>query len=176
MNVVPALQPPFAPEVLVLPLDAVPGPMIEIPALVLGCRFCDARNRVLGHRIAERARCGRCRIPITPLAAPWVPPTADDFDALVRSSTVPLLVDFWAAWCSPCKHLSPELDRLAWLLAGRAVVVKINVDVFPEMALEHRVTSVPTLVLFRSGREVDRFLGVMTAETIARRMAQAMPS
>ncbi len=87
--------------------------------------------------------------------------TEKNFDAEVLKSTVPVLVDFWAEWCGPCKQLSPIVDELAADLNGKLKVVKVNVDEASELAATHNIMSIPTLMVFKNGQAVDQFVGAM---------------
>lgn len=94
--------------------------------------------------------------------------TQEDFDAQVTKAAVPVLVDLWAPWCGPCRAQAPILDEVAGKVAGRAVVAKVNVDEAPGLAEALRVNSIPTLVVFKGGKEVQRFVGVQTADTLTK--------
>ena len=87
------------------------------------------------------------------------------FDVVIQSSALPVIVDFWAPWCSPCRTMAPELDKVA---AGQRewLVVKVNSDAVPELAERFRIRSIPTLAIFQSGREIDRVAGTRSAEDI----------
>jgi thioredoxin 2 len=120
---------------------------------VIRCPHCHKPNRV--RTVAEGVpRCGNCQEPL-----PWVVSTDQGgFDAETTAS-VPVLVDFWAPWCGPCRLISPVLERLANRYAGRMKLVKVNVDDNPGLAARHDAMSIPLLVLFQHGREVDRQVG-----------------
>ena len=92
---------------------------------------------------------------------------ADEFEEKVLRATEPVLVDFFATWCGPCRALAPILDELAIDLAGRVGVVKVDVDQAPELAREHRISSIPCLVVFKGGREVGRIVGAVPKRRIA---------
>jgi thioredoxin 1 len=94
----------------------------------------------------------------------------DNFEQVVLQSDRPVLVDFWAPWCGPCRALAPTLEAIATDWAGRARVVKLNVDVSPSSAERFSVRALPTLVLFKNGREVGRLLGAVNKTEIARRL------
>jgi thioredoxin len=91
----------------------------------------------------------------------------DEFEEKVLRATEPVLVDFFATWCGPCRALAPILDELAIDLAGRVRVVKVDVDQAPELAREHRISSIPCLVVFKGGREVGRIVGAVPKRRIA---------
>lgn len=95
-----------------------------------------------------------------------------DFDALL-SDDKPVLVDFWAAWCPPCRAIAPTLDRLAVETAGQAAIAKIDIDQNQDLASRLGVRSIPTLVIFKNGKEVDRLVGVQSKEVLAERLARA---
>ena len=124
------------------------------PAIVT-CTNCGKKNRVrvVGDGIP---RCAVCHT-----ALPWlVDADASDFDAAIRAD-VPVLVDFWAEWCGPCRMISPVVERIGRAEAGRLKVVKLDVESAPEVAARHRAQSIPLLVLFRAGEEVDRQVGAV---------------
>jgi len=144
---------------------------------IVPCPACGARNRVTAAQRARTPVCGRCKTPL-PLGGDA---TADGsvlvvtdatFAALVERSPVPVLLDCWAAWCAPCRMIAPTIDRLAAEMAGRARVAKLDVDANPATAGRFRVDSIPTLLVFRGGREVDRIVGLAPAAEIARRLAR----
>jgi len=110
------------------------------------------------------------------LTAPSEPveaPDAATFDALVEHTTLPVIVDFWAPWCGPCRAMAPELEAVARNMAGRALVVKVNTDGVPELGERFRIRSIPTLAVFRDGREVTRVSGARPAADIQALVARA---
>ncbi|WP_309103773.1 thioredoxin [Microbacterium sp.] len=125
---------------------------------VVACPRCAAKNRVPSGR-AGRVRCAKCRTDL-----PWLVEADDDsFDAVVREATLPVLVDVWAPWCGPCRQIAPAVDQLSRDLAGRLKVVKVNADTAPGVSRRHGVASIPTLLFYRSGKEVDRVTGAVPA-------------
>ncbi len=113
--------------------------------------------------------CGRCKAPL-PVSSKPLAVTDASFAADVERSPLPVLVDAWAAWCGPCRMIAPVVEELASDLAGRLRVVKLNVDENPATAARFGLQSIPTLLLFRGGREVDRIVGVQPKSEISRRL------
>ena len=93
-------------------------------------------------------------------------PDAATFDALIASSPLPVVVDFWAPWCGPCRMMAPELDKVAKSAAGEWLIVKVNTDAVPELGERFRIRSIPTLGIFHGGREIHRAAGARSAGDI----------
>jgi thioredoxin 2 len=130
------------------------------------CRSCGKTNRLRFQHLNRTIRCGHCQTPLPPPAEPVEASDAGTFDALIADAPVPVLVDFWAPWCGPCRTMAPELEKAARHLAGGALVVKVNTDAVPELGERFRIRSIPTLAIFRGGREVSRVAGARPAEEI----------
>lgn len=96
--------------------------------------------------------------------------TTDQFDTEVLQSSVPVLVDFWAVWCGPCRAIAPHVDAISEEYAGRAKVVKLNVDEEPEIALRYGIQSIPTLLFFKDGKVQDMIVGVVPKQTIVQKL------
>lgn len=125
----------------------------------VSCAWCRALNRVDLARVQDRPKCGECGKPILldrPLAA-----GDQDLERVVRDAEVPVLVDFYADWCGPCKVMAPVLDQLAGDQAGRVLVLKLDTDRNPTMAVRYAIRGIPTLIAFRHGREVAREVGAV---------------
>jgi thioredoxin 2 len=120
-------------------------------------------------RLQDKARCAACKAALLPLDRPLTISSTAEFDELVKNAKAPVLVDFWAAWCGPCRMVAPELEKLASSRAGRAVIAKVDTDAQPELSARYGIQSIPTLILFRDGREAQRLSGAMPASTIAAR-------
>jgi thioredoxin 2 len=139
-------------------------------AQLIACANCGATNRVPTRKLEEGLKpvCGK-----TPLPAPSSKPlvvTDATFAADVERSPLPVLVDMWAPWCRPCHMIAPVIDQLASEMAGRVRFAKLNVDENPATAARFDARSIPTLLVFKGGQEVDRLVGVQPKAEIARRL------
>ena len=142
---------------------------------LIRCPPCGATNRVpvASVRAGKRPVCGRCKRPL-PLDATPVTVTDANFAGEVEASPLPVLLDMWAPWCGPCRMIAPILEELAGELAGRVKVGKLNVDENPSTAARFDARSIPTLLVLKGGREVDRIVGVQPKAEIARRIERAV--
>jgi thioredoxin 2 len=134
--------------------------------LIVPCPECGRRNRLTYERMGQVFRCGGCH---TELDLPGEPIDIDSpahFEALTGRSSVPVLVDFWAPWCGPCKMVAPELAKVAANANGQFLVAKVNTEELPVIAQRFRISSIPTLVLMRDGRELSRKSGDLPAAAI----------
>jgi thioredoxin 2 len=142
---------------------------------MIRCPACGTTNRVPREKIARGLEpvCGRCK---TPLSVPREPLTVTDatFAAEVERSPLPVLVDAWAPWCGPCRIIAPVIDQLAQEMAGRVRFAKLNVDDNPGTAARFDLRSIPTLLLIKGGREVDRIVGVAPKTEITRRLERVV--
>lgn len=134
---------------------------------IVRCRNCGARNRILPEKIGSHPKCGKCR---TELQIPrsTVPVSGNEFQREVLEETIPTAVDFWAPWCGPCRIMEPVLEDVARSYPGRVKIVKMNSDENPAIAARYGIQGIPTLILFRDGREVDRLVGAAPREHILR--------
>ncbi len=130
------------------------------PSVVRTCAACGKGNRIPAARLAERGRCGACKADLAPQQEPV---DADEamFDAVIAGARVPVLIDFWAAWCGPCRMVAPEVARLAREMAGRALVLKVDTDAQTRLAARHQVTGIPLFAVYRGGRLVRQQAGAM---------------
>ena len=139
--------------------------------MILECTSCSRLNRVPVARLRDKAHCAACKAPLLPIARPVAVHSAEEFDELVGQSPLPVLVDFWAAWCGPCRMIAPELEKLARERAGRVVVAKVDTEELPAVAGKFSIRSIPTIVLMRGGHEAKRVSGAMPATAIASSLA-----
>lgn len=134
--------------------------------LVTSCPSCGQKNRFLYERFGDVVRCGKCKTPLSMPSEPIEIASTAEFDRLVAQSSMPILVDYWAPWCGPCRMVAPELKKVAARRAGRALIVKVNTDVLSDLGQRFGVRSIPTLAVFADGREVTRASGAMPAADI----------
>jgi thioredoxin 2 len=138
----------------------------------VSCPSCGKLNRVDMARAADRPVCGQCRKPI-PLDEP-IRLTDANFDRVIADAQVPVLVDFYADWCGPCKMMAPVLDEVARDNVGRVLVAKVDTDRNPGVSQRFRIASIPTLIAFRGGREAGRELGAIPRPRLDALLRQAV--
>jgi thioredoxin 2 len=134
--------------------------------VLVTCPKCGRPNRVTWAALGRTIRCGHCKAEIPRIAAPVQAPTAAAFDAALRDSPLPLIVDFWAPWCGPCRMVAPELEKLARTHAGEWLIVKVNTDEVEELGARFRIQSIPTLAVMHRGAVKGRVSGARPAPEI----------
>jgi thioredoxin 2 len=146
-----------------------------VEPLLIRCPVCGTSNRVPAEKIEQglRPKCGRCKN-LLPVQSEPVIVTDATFATEVEGSPLPVLVDAWAPWCGPCRMIAPVVEELAAEMTGRVRVAKLNVDENPQTASRFGLRSIPTLLVFKTGREVDRIVGVQPKSEILRRLERAM--
>ncbi len=142
---------------------------------LIRCSYCGATNRVPQEKIEAGLApiCGRCKKPLSARPAP-VGVTDANFADEVERSPLPVLVDMWAPWCGPCRQVGPVVEQLAAEFAGRMRVAKLNVDENPVTAARFQIQSIPALLVFKGGREVDRIIGAQPKSEILRRVERVI--
>ncbi|HEX6018329.1 MAG TPA: thioredoxin TrxC [Burkholderiaceae bacterium] len=140
--------------------------MDKPPSIHVTCAHCGTKNRIAADRLAEHPLCGRCGHEL--LDGAPVELTDDNFDAVTAGTELPVLVDFWAPWCGPCRAMAPQFEQAASSLRGRALLAKVNSDDNPHAAARFGIRSIPTLVRLERGREVARQSGTLPAAQIVR--------
>lgn len=124
---------------------------LHLRGMLRTCPACGASNRVPAKHLTDTGRCGSCKATLPPLSNP-IEVTADMFRDVVQNAKVPVLVDFWAAWCGPCRMVAPEVEALAKEMAGRLIVLKVDTEREQGIAAEYRIQSIPHFVVFRNGQ------------------------
>lgn len=134
--------------------------------VVLRCAFCGTRNRIDLARLGDGPRCAECKRPIL-LDRPRAV-SAEELGETVEDAGAPVIVDFYADWCGPCRAMAPTLDTFAAERAGQVLVLKLDTDRHPEMAARFGIRGIPTLIAFAGGREAGRHVGMADLATLDR--------
>ena len=141
--------------------------------MIRQCPSCAKKNRVPAAHLADSGRCGSCKSPLPPLSDPL--DISDDaaFNEVTTGASVPVLVDFWAAWCGPCRMAAPEVKRVAAELSGRAIVIKVDTERLPMVAQRFNVMSIPNFVVMKDGKMVRQQPGLVDHRQMAAWLIEA---
>src|SRR5262245_32579267 len=140
--------------------------------MIRKCISCGKSNRVPAEHLADTGRCGACKAEIAPVAEP-IDADSEGFDEIIRDARVPVLVDFWAAWCGPCRMAAPEVKKVAAEMAGRAVVLKVDTERWPALSERFNVMSIPNFAVFKNGQLVFQQPGLVDHRQMAARLQKA---
>jgi thioredoxin 2 len=153
-------------------MTAVQGLRLDEKGIVQKCSMCGQLNRALYSRLAASVRCGTCKQPLAHPAEPIEIESASQFHALIQNSSLPVLVDFWAEWCGPCKMVAPEIAKLASIESGSALIVKVNTEQLPDLASQFGISSIPTMILFRGGKISGQIAGARSMSDLRKFLHQ----
>jgi thioredoxin 2 len=142
-------------------------------SIMVRCAGCGAKNRIPKERLGEGPICGKCRKPLNVESSTAIPVDVTDqtFSREVLSFSGPVLVDCWAPWCGPCRMVAPVLEQLASEYAGRVKIAKLNVDENPATASQYGIQSIPTMLLFKNGKQVNSLVGALPKAEIERHLS-----
>jgi thioredoxin 2 len=126
--------------------------------------------------VGRTHRCGKCKTELPQPDSPVEVSSVATFDDLIASASVPVIVDYWAPWCGPCRFVAPELEKIARRRAGELLVIKVNTDEVSELGYRYTIRSIPTLAVFSRGREVGRSTGARPADAIEAFVRESLES
>ena len=134
--------------------------------LIVACAACGQKNRTVYERLGQEGVCGKCRAALPPPSDPIDIDSAAHFERLVETSGAPVVVDFWAPWCAPCRSFAPEIAKVAANARGRYIVTKLDTQALPELGKRLGIQSIPTLSIYHRGHELARNQGTRPAAMV----------
>ena len=134
--------------------------------VLMKCLSCETTNRLRFDSLERATKCGKCQTALPLPSAPIDVPSAEIFDSVTSASSVPVVVDFWAAWCGPCKMVAPEMEKLAEKYDGAVDVVKVDVDANPRLSQAFNIMSIPTIAFFKPGAQPQGVVGFRPLEQL----------
>jgi thioredoxin 2 len=146
---------------------------LDNKGVLVRCGSCRTTNRLQFAGLERATRCAKCHADLPHPSEPIDIESTEAFDAVVAHSSVPVIVDFWAAWCGPCRMVAPEIKKVAEHMAGKALVLKVDTDLNVELSARFGIRSIPTIGVFANGREVNRASGARPAAAIEALIPQA---
>lgn len=141
--------------------------------MIIPCPHCQTKNRVPASRLHQPFHCGKCKEAMGPVDFPINVASEGDFDELVRDAQVPVLLDFWAAWCAPCRMAAPHVKTTAKDMAGRALAAKIDTVALGNLAMRFRISGIPHFMVYAGGEVVREQPGLVDSRTMKSWLEQA---
>lgn len=142
--------------------------------VIVACAACGKNNRIPYGKLSENGSCGSCGATLPKPSQPVDVSSDADFELLIKTSAIPVLVDYWAPWCAPCRVVAPELEKVASRTDGRFLIAKVNTEALPIIGAKYNIHSIPTMAVFNNGKEVSRTTGVRPAAAIEDYIRQAL--